>query len=151
MLWFAIALLVIGLSGAAILRRHLREAKLLRLREISHKERMMAMERGLPLPNGGAERLDSLLIGGEGAGPSSDRMSAARAQWTRLAALALGLTLFFGGIGSLPGIYFQSDPQVSGTWPLGLVPILIGVGLLLFVHLSRGLAERMNGECKSWC
>ena len=149
MWWLAITILVLGLFGGAILRRHLRDAKILRLREISHEERMAAMERGLPLSNGDAERLDSLLIGGEGAEPSSNRMSTTGARWTRLTALALGLTLLCAGIGLIPGLYFQSDSEASGTWPLGLIPILMGAGMLIFVGLSRELAEKIDGKRES--
>ena len=146
MFWLASVILILGLFGAAILRRHLREAKLLRLREISHKERMMAMEHGLPAPNADADRIDSLLGEGEGAGTGPDRANSTSVHWIRLAALALGLTFLSGGVGVVPGLYFQSDPEARGTWPLGLVPIFIGTGLLIFVRLSRGLAEKINGD-----
>lgn len=149
MIWIAIALLVLGLFGATILRRHLREAKLLRLREISHKERMAAMERDLPVSDAGASRIDSLLGEGDGVGTSPNRASSASVHWVRLTALALGLTCLFGGVGMLPGFYYLSDPEASGLWPLGLVPIFIGMGLLIFVWLSRGLAEKMNGKQES--
>jgi len=149
MTWLAIVILILGLFGATILRRHLREAKLLRLREISHKERMMAMERDLPVPSADADRIDSLLGEGEGAGTGPGRMNRTSVQWIRLAALALGLTFLFGGAGAVPGIYFQSDPEIRGTWPFGLVPIFIGTGLLLFVRLSRGLSEKIDGEGES--
>jgi hypothetical protein len=149
MFWIAIAILILGLFGARILRRHLREAKLLRLREISHKERVMAMERGLPVPNADAERIDSLLGEGEGADASPDRMSSKSVHWIRLVSLALGLTFLFGGVGAVPGLYLQSNPEASGAWPVSLIPIFIGTGLLIFVRLSRGLAEVMNGEGES--
>ena len=149
MSWLAIVILILGLFGATILRRHLREAKLLRLREISHKERMMAMERDLPVPKADANRLDSLLGEGEGADTGPDRINSTSVHWIRLAALALGLTFLFGGVGLVPGLYFQSDPFARGTWPLGLVPIFIGTGLLIFVRLSRGLADKINGQGES--
>lgn len=149
MWWIGITILILGLFGIGILNRHLRDAKLLRLREISHAERMAVMERGLPLSNGDAERLDSLLIGGEGGEPRPVRANPTGVHWVRLAALALGLTLLFAGLGLIPGLYLQSDSEASGTWPLGLIPILMGAGLLLFVWLSRGLAENIDGKHKS--
>lgn len=143
MLSIAITLLVLGLLGASILRRHLREAKLVRLREIAHRERMMALERGAPLPDTDVQRIESLL--GDGAATDSDRPCAPSSHWVRLAALALGLVCVFGGAGSLPGFYYLSDAEASGMWPIGLIPLFIGAGLLIFVRLSRGLAEKMEG------
>ena len=149
MIWIAITLLILGLFGAGILRRHLHRAKLLRLREIMHQERMAAMERGLPAPEADAAKIEALLADDGGAGTNPDRMGRAGVQWVRLAALALGLTCLFGGAGMMPGFYFVPDPEASGLWPLGLIPILIGVGLLLFVRLSSGLAEKINGGRES--
>lgn len=149
MIWIAITLLILGLYGAAILRRHLHRAKLLRLREILHQERMAAMERDLPAPEADAARIESLLADDGGAGANPDRMGRAGVQWVRLAALGLGLTCLFGGAGMMPGFYFVPEPEASGLWPLGLIPILIGVGLLLFVRLSKGLAEKINGRGES--
>lgn len=144
MLSLSIAILVLGVFGATILHRHLREAKLLRLREIRHKERMMAMEHNLAAPDTDTARVDSLLGENEGADSSRERMSGTAVHWVRLAALALGLTCLFGGVGAIPGLYFLSDPELRGTWPLGLVPIFAGVGLLLFIRLSRDLADKIN-------
>jgi hypothetical protein len=146
MLWFAIAILILGLVGATILRRHLREAKLLRLREVSHKERMMAMERDLPVPNADANRIDSLLGEDEGTRMRSDPKNSTSVHWIRLAALALGLTSIFGGAGYMAGLYLVTDPDASATWPIGLIPIFIGTGLLIFLLLSKGLAEKINGK-----
>lgn len=144
--WIAITLLILGLFAATILRRHLRQAKRLRLREILHQERMTAMERGLPVPDADTAKIDSLLADGDGADGNPERMSGASVHWVRLTALALGLTCVFGGAGMMPGFYYVNDPEASGMWPLGLIPVLIGVGLLLFVRLSKGLAEQMNGR-----
>ncbi len=146
--WLATVLLILGLFGAKTLRRHLHEAKLLRLREISHKERMVAMERGLPVSEADATRIDSLLGEGHGAA-RPDRVSGASVHWVRLAALALGLTCLFGGMGIVPGLFYQSEAEVSGMWPIGLIPMFIGIGLLLFFGLTRKLAEKMNGKQES--
>lgn len=146
MISIAITLLVLGLLGAAILRRHLHQAKLLRLREMLHKERMAAMERDLHVPDGDATRIESLIADGGGAPVDSHRLSSAGVRWIRLVALALGLTGVFGGIGVMPGFYYLADPEASGMWTLGLIPLLIGTGLLLFVPLSRGMVDNGNGK-----
>jgi hypothetical protein len=144
----AIMLLVLGLFGAAILRRHLHEAKLLRLREITHKERMVAMERDMPVSDADATRIDSLLGESQGADARPDRIHSVSVHWVRLTALALGLTCLFGGMGTLPGLHYQSDSEVSGMWAIGLIPIFVGTGLLIFFGLSKALAEKMNGNGK---
>jgi hypothetical protein len=146
MLWLALTLLVLGLFGAAILRRHLHEAKLLRLREISHTERMAAMERNLPVPEADTAGIDALLGEGDDRATTSDSINRVGVQWLRIVALAVGLTCLFGGLGILPGFYYLADEEASGMWPIGLIPIFIGVGLLIFVRLSRGLAEQMGGK-----
>ncbi len=142
----AITLLVLGLYGASILRRHLHEAKLLRLREISHKERMAAMERDLPVSDATASRIDSLLAESQGADARPDRIHSMSVHWVRLTALALGLTCLFAGFGILPGFHYQADSDMSGMWAIGLIPIFVGTGMLIFFGLSKGLAEKMNGN-----
>ncbi len=143
---FAITLLVLGLLGASILRRHLHEAKLLRLREIVHKERMVAMERDLPVSDAVGTRIDSLLGEGQGADARHARVNSASGHWVRLTALALGLSSLFAGIGILPGFHFVSDADLSGMWSIGLIPIFVGTGLLIFYGLSKRLVEKMNGK-----
>ena len=49
--FLAIVILVLGLIGAGILRKHMREAKQLRLREIIHEERVKAMQHNVTLPD----------------------------------------------------------------------------------------------------
>jgi len=149
MMSLSITLLILGLCGAVVLRRHLHDAKLLRLREISHAERMAAMERDLPVPEADPAGIEPLLTQRDKVEAGLDRMSGAGVQWIRLVALALGLTCLFGGIGMLPGFYYVSDPEASGMWPLGLIPVFIGTGLLVFVRLSRGLAEEIGGRRES--
>ena len=146
MLWIAIVLLILGLCGVTILRRHLHEAKLVRIREMAHKERMLAMERDRPVSTADAGRIDSLLGAGREADIGPEWMNDTSVHWMRTAALAVGLTLLLGGAGMIPGLYLQADQQTSDIWPTGLIPISIGVGLLIFVRLSGGLTEEMKGR-----
>lgn len=137
---FLTGLLVLGaLLGTWLLRNHLHEAKLLRFREMAHKERMTAMERDLPLPDDESAALNELLRGSPEYVASSAEARVAKERLIRMAALCLGLTSFLGGIGVTFGLHVQSDPEVSGMWGIGLVPTLIGIGLLLFVRLLKNL------------
>jgi hypothetical protein len=146
MLWLALTLLILGFVGASIWRRHLYQAKLLRLREISHTERMAAMERDLPVPQSDPSGVGALLGDDERTDTSRELVNGAGVRWIRFVALALGLTSLFGGLGALPGLYYQADQEASGMWPIGLIPVMVGVGLLIFVLLSRGLAEQLGGK-----
>lgn len=144
-IFFTIVLTILvfffGTVLTRLLQRHLHEAKLLRLREIVHIERMKALERDQPLPEEDAEALAGLLHHGPASGPTSDNARAAKERIIRLTALCLGLTSFLGGIGLTAGLHVQADPDVSGMWGIGLVPTLIGIGLMMFVRLSKGVEQ----------
>ena len=58
-----------------------------------------------------------------------------------MAALCLGLTSFLGGLGLTFGLHVQTDPGIAGMWGIGLVPTLIGIGLLLFVRLFKNFEQ----------
>ena len=55
--------------------------------------------------------------------------------------LAIGLAGLLGGVGSMAGFYLLTDPDVQATWPLGLIAVFFGLGLLLFVRLTRAAAD----------
>jgi hypothetical protein len=113
---------------------HLRDAKLVQLREMVHKERMIAMERDIELPNDESDVLAAMLKGRPESDQSSTEMRAAKDRAIRLVALSLGLTTTLGGIGLTFALLVQSDADVAGTWGIGVIPTMIGVGLLMFVR-----------------
>lgn len=43
MFWLTLVLLILGLYAIAVLQRHLREAKLVRLRDMIHQEKMAVL------------------------------------------------------------------------------------------------------------
>ena len=138
---FGITILVLGLIGASMLGKHLREAKQLRLRQIIHEERLKAMEHNAPLP----EVDDAALIGRffehtNHAAGSDGRGVALAVLWVRIVALCIGLASFFGGIATSAGMYLVKDPEISNYWAMGLIPTLVGLGLLIFYLMSRSLA-----------
>ena len=138
--------LIVGLVGifvgASILRRHLREAKQLRLREIIHTERMKAMEHDTELPETTLDELATFLGDLDSSPPDDGPTAATGILWVRLTALCLGLTSLFGGIGTAIGLAGVSDPEANGMWSMGLIPVFGGIGLLLFYRLSRRHAEQ---------
>jgi hypothetical protein len=141
--FFGFTILVLGLIGASMLRRHLREAKQLRLRQIIHEERLKAMEQNAPVP----EVDDAALIGRffentNHAARNEGRGLVLAILWVRIVALCIGLASFFGGIATSAGMYLVKDPDMSNYWAMGLIPTLIGLGLLIFYLMSRSLARQ---------
>ena len=138
---FGFVVLVLGLIGASLLRRHLRETKQLRLRQMIHEERMRAMEQNLALPEvDDASLVNQFLVGIDQEADTEGRGVALAILWVRIVALCVGLASFFGGIGTCVGMFAASDPEMSNYWSMGLIPTLIGLGLLLFYGLSRSFA-----------
>ena len=88
MIWLAIALLILGLYVAKVIRRHLHEAKLLRLREIAHAERMAALEKELPLPESRTVEVETALSGASDSRPVRIESDNEGFRWVRFASLA---------------------------------------------------------------
>jgi hypothetical protein len=143
--FFVAVLLILGLVAAGIWWRHLRDAKLLRLREMIHQERMTNMESN----SSGAtndQALDEFLLD-YAKRESRPSNPAAAVMWVRLIALCIGLAGLFGGVGIAIGMFaVTSEPEISGAWSMGIIPAAIGLGLLVFYYLSRNFSVPSNGE-----
>ena len=92
-----------------------------RKKELLHKERLIAMEKGLELP-----AID----------PPRPRREAYRANRTG------GLVMTFLGIGLTIAIWTSAGAE-GGVW--GLIPLAIGIGLLVSAHIEKKEVER-NGN-----
>ncbi len=135
-LWVLLALLFIfGWAGFVILTKHLRNKNRLRTRDMIHKERMLAMEKGVPL----GELPDHLSQAENGEDESY--VPSINGDWDRRIALGLGLVFLFGGIGIAIGFLLIPESLdtegLRGLASMGFIPALIGVGLLLYYRLSR--------------
>lgn len=138
-------LLILGLVAAGIWRRYLRDAKLLKLREMVHQERMADVESN-PSSEKTSQQLDELLVE-MAEGQSRPSNPAAAVAWVRLVALCIGLAGVFGGIGTAIGMYaVTSEPEISGAWSMGIIPATVGLGLLVFYMLSRNFTLPSNGD-----
>ncbi len=119
---FAEALIVIALAGAFVGWLYLRHKERQRRMDIVHQERLVAMDKGIPLPE----------LPAEPARPPSDprEMLVHGIAW-----VAMGL----GGILALRLTAMEMDGMP--LWPLPLPLFLLGVGLILFyvlvTHRSR--------------
>jgi hypothetical protein len=132
----ATVLLIFGLLTLGVLQRDLRNRQRLRLHEMAHRERMLAMEKGVPvseIPAGSdfdawldEAWTDRLLDGGT----------------DRRVALALGLVMLFAGVGALllawrlPATSADAE-SVKLAASLGLIPLMASFGLLLYYRLTK--------------
>ncbi len=145
-------LLVLGLMGFGMLPRYMRSRDKLRLREMAHRERVLALEKGI-LP---ADLPESPVTDAWVDEPWTTR--ALDAGWDRRIALAIGLVMLFGGIGLIAAFYLvsfmpfagQEARQAASLSPLGIIPVMAGFGLLLYYLLTsrtpRGSREvQVNG------
>jgi hypothetical protein len=133
--FLATVLLILGLLALGVLRRYLRNRQRLRLHEMAHAERMLAMEKGLPVSEVPAGSdfdawldeawTDRLLDGGR----------------DRRVALALGLLMLFAGTGALllawrlPASSTDAETMKLAA-SLGLIPLMASFGLLLYYRLT---------------
>jgi hypothetical protein len=135
----ATVLLILGLLALGILRRYLRNRQRLRLHEMAHRERMLAMEKGVPaseVPAG--SDFDAWLDEAW-----TDRLSDGGRD--RQVALALGLVMLFAGSGALllawrlPATSTDAETLKLAA-SLGLIPLMASFGLLLYYRLTRPAA-----------
>ncbi len=131
------AIFIFGWVLLVILVNHLRAKQRLRLKEMAHNERMMAMEKGVPVTEiPGEDDIETLAAG---LGHGVDNTTTLR--WIRYACLATGLVLVFFGIGWVAGFTaIPETPQTRGMSELatlGLIPAFTGAGLLLFYSLTK--------------
>ena len=93
--------------------------------EMIQKERLAAMEKGVPMPEL----------------PDYERPPRAAFAWTsRLSPrwpLGLGAVLIFGGAGTTLALYLSHEPYHNQVWSMGLIPIFVGFGLFLHYRLTR--------------
>lgn len=131
--WGLVVLIwVFGWAVIWYLRRRAVESRALKLRELLHRERLAAIDKGVPLPEIPAEEeADPVWLR-----PEAERM---RAAWLRRLALALGLLFLFGGLGICAGFYCASDRGFHDMWTIGIIPAMSGVGLLLYTLIATKL------------
>ena len=130
----AVVLLILGLVALGVLRTYFQNRYRLRLREMAHRERMLAMEKGLPgedLAEGAG--VEAWLDGGRD--PLLER------GWDRTITLALGLVMLFASIGALLFAWLTppvTDDAVSLKIAAGLavIPLMAALGLLLYYWLT---------------
>ncbi len=116
-----------------ILAENQRQKRKLARQELLQKERFMAMEKGLPLPE-----WDPAALVDEGYAISGAEASKRSRQTFRLVTLALGFFLAFTGIGLLVAFNLAPTDDWEDIATVGAIPLMAGLGLLLFYYLTRG-------------
>jgi hypothetical protein len=132
---FAFVLLVLGVLALGVIERSVRDRQRLRLEEMAHRERMLALEKGMPVSDiPGATDLDAWL-------DDAWAHTFFDGDWDRRAALGAGLVMLFAGAGAL--LFAWLAPAASGDAAalkvaagLGVIPFMASIGMLLYYRLS---------------
>ena len=132
MFWSLI--LFLGCWGLILVGRNIKEKSRLKESEMVHRERIEAMQQGLPVP----EAPEVPTTGSA----ASVRISRLSIHWFRAVSLALGLLFLFTGIGMC--FAFSIGEDYRDVWTIGMIPAMAGIGLLLFYALSRDLATSIG-------
>ena len=99
-------------------------------RDFLHRERMLAMEKGIPLPEFPDFEEDDQR-------PLLEQLSESTARIAPKLPLGCGLVLIFGGAGVLVALSKAQDPEFHRAWSLGFIPVFLGAGLILYYLLTR--------------
>jgi hypothetical protein len=114
---------VVAVSVAFAYVQRLQNERALRISEMAHEERMAAINHGLELP-------------------PHDTLETGERSTTPRAALGAGLVLVLGGVGMFAAFTLVPTTGDGSTGlhmlsSLGIIPIFVGVGLLIFAWATR--------------
>ena len=130
---------ILGLGALGLLRSYLVTRNRIRLREMMHQERLKAIEKETPLSDlTYDDNLDSELAA------IHPRSNPKTMLWLRLTALCVGLSVALGGLGMMVAFIASWDHELRKIWSIGLIPFMVGVGLLLFYYLTRAVAKEVE-------
>ena len=119
---------IVGLVG-----NHLKSKRRNERLRIVHEERMKAMEKGIPLPEFpelAEEENGSSYWGESCSSPPNPRGILGGA--AVVATIGVGLSVVFVVWGSV-----SETDGVFNLWPLGLLPVFVGLGLVFYHYLTR--------------
>jgi hypothetical protein len=120
---------VFGWVLLLILIWHLKGLRWQKRLELIHKERMIAMEKGIPLPE--------LPDFGEppARSPLAEAVASVRInpRWP----LGLGALAVMVGAGACLALWLSPDPEPHKAWPFGLLGVFFGIGLFFQYFLTR--------------
>jgi ABC-type Fe3+-siderophore transport system permease subunit len=117
-----------------------------RQEERAHRERMFLAEKGLEIPkelyqSQSAQMLKQICESGVAGVPVEKKPSDLR--WLRTLLIVFGTLMLFIGLGVLIMLTYQSDIREGMN---GVVPLMIGLGLLVAAWLVTLTVVRRNGK-----
>jgi len=120
---------VFGWVLLLILIWHLKGRRREKRMEMIHKERMMAMEKGIPLPElpDFAEPPASSVLA------DSVGLIRINPRWP----LGLGALFVMVGAGTSLALWLTAEQDPHNAWPIGLIGVFFGVGLIFHYFLTR--------------
>jgi 1,4-dihydroxy-2-naphthoate octaprenyltransferase len=104
------------------------------------------MEQKVELPEANDLELARLLGDPQSPRPNGRGWLSTSMLWVRLVSLCLGLTAFFGGVGTCIGMAITTGERMYEYWAIGLIPAFVGLGLLIFYAMSARLARQAEQE-----
>lgn len=118
---------VFGWAAFVLIILYMRNKKRQKALELIHKERMAAMEKGIPMPE-----WPDYAINGKGA--LSEDLGCEKDNNPK-GALGAGAILIMIGAGMCLAFYLW--PAVRQIWPIGLIVVFTGIGVLLSYLLTK--------------
>lgn len=108
---------------------HLRSKRRMEKMSLIHEERMKAIEKGVPLP-------EFPELSEEAKMQQFDRVFTPprlNPRWP----IGAGAVISMAGLGFLAAMMLSGDSELAKLWSIGLIPIFIGFGLILYFFLTR--------------
>jgi hypothetical protein len=129
-------LLILGPLTLVVLGRFLRNRQRLRLHEMAHRERMLALEKGLPVSEvpPGAE-FDAWL-------EDAPAHRLLERGWDRRVTLGVGLVTLFASVGALlfawllPPTSITDAKEIKIAFAGAVIPLMASLGMLLYYRLT---------------
>jgi hypothetical protein len=121
---------VVGWAIFVLILTNLKNKKRQKTLELIHKERMTAMEKGIPIPEWPNYDIN-------GKNDWVEDLRSRRSQNPR-APLGASAILAMIGAGICLAFYLVGDPELRRLWPLGLIVVFTGLGVFLQYLLTKG-------------
>ena len=120
---------VFACAAVLIVVWHLRSKRRMEKLTLIHHERMKAIEKGVPLP-------EFPELTEEAKMHQFDRVFTPpklNPKWP----IGVGAVVMMGGLGYLVAMMLSNDSEMAKLWSIGMIPIFIGFGLVLYYYLTR--------------